>query len=100
MSPFLQSTEVPEFVSKFRVVFPWKSAVSRNFAHGILRNSAEVKMYSEKIHFRGIPEIYFHGHPTARGKRQLPFFAANGKRKWLTSVCLLQSKTENGSLFS
>jgi hypothetical protein len=27
-------------------------------------------------------------------------FAANGKRKWQTSVCLLQTETGNGSLFS
>jgi hypothetical protein len=27
-------------------------------------------------------------------------FAANRKRKWQTSVCLLQTVTKNGSLFS
>jgi hypothetical protein len=27
-------------------------------------------------------------------------FAANGKREWQTSVCLLQTEMENGSLFS
>jgi hypothetical protein len=27
-------------------------------------------------------------------------FSANGKRKWQTSVCLLQTETENGRLFS
>jgi hypothetical protein len=27
-------------------------------------------------------------------------FAANGKQKRQTSVCLLQTETENGSLFS
>jgi hypothetical protein len=32
-------------------------------------------------------------------KRQLRLFAANGKRKWPTNVCLLQIETENGSLF-
>jgi hypothetical protein len=26
--------------------------------------------------------------------------SANGKWKWQTSVCLLQTETENGSLFS
>jgi hypothetical protein len=30
----------------------------------------------------------------------LCLFAANGKRKWQTSICLLQMEKENGSLFS
>jgi hypothetical protein len=33
------------------------------------------------------------------GKGQLPFFAANGKWKQLSFVCLLQTETENRSLF-
>jgi hypothetical protein len=31
----------------------------------------------------------------SNGKWQLPLFAANGKRKWQTSVCLLQTEMEN-----
>jgi hypothetical protein len=31
------------------------------------------------------------------GERQLPFFAANGKRKRQTSFCFLLTETENGS---
>jgi hypothetical protein len=62
------------------------------------------------LHVSKIPQI----ENGTNGKQQLPFicckrktatanfrlFAANGKREWQTSVCLLQTETENGSLFS
>jgi hypothetical protein len=45
------------------------------------------------------PSSVLHENGT-NGKRQLPFFAVNGKRKWKTFVCLLQMETENRSLVS
>jgi hypothetical protein len=34
-------------------------------------------------------------HTCENEKQQFPFFAANRKRKWQSSVCLLQTATEN-----
>jgi hypothetical protein len=41
--------------------------------------------------------MYIYMEKGMNGKQQLPFACC--KQKWQTSVCLLQTKTENGSFF-
>jgi hypothetical protein len=66
------------------------------FPFPVCCNQTEVAVFR---YFR-FPYIYTYAENGANRKRQLLFVAAKGKRKQQTSVCLPQTETENGSLYS